>query len=155
MTSEAVNVEKVREAIGHRAMYLAFLLRSYSKILPQEQAEAQARKAIYQYGQFKGQQDQAPLTPEAWVDHHVARGGAALFESRIVKNSLQCEVHMTYCPLMTAWKKMGCTPQEMDLLCDIAMEVDRGRADYHGIPYVIDERLAKGDPFCRLVLKVK
>jgi hypothetical protein len=43
----------------------------------------------------------------------------------------------------------------MDLLCDIAMEVDRGRADFHGIPYEIDERLAKGDAFCRLVLKEK
>jgi hypothetical protein len=155
MTSEAVLVEKVRDAIGDRAMYLAFLLRSYSKTLSPEQVEAKARKAIYQFGQIKGQRDQVPLTPEAWVDHHVDCGGAALFESRIIKNSQQCEVHMTYCPLMAAWKKMDCTPQEMDWLCDIAMEVDRGRADYHGIPYVIDERMAKGDSFCRLVLKVK
>ncbi len=146
-------VQKVRAAIGDRALYLALLYRSFSTLLPSDQLESATRAAIHEFGRLKGKADQGPMTPDAWVDHHVACGGAELFNSNVVKTETQSEQQMTYCPLMAAWKEMGCSAEEMDLLCDIAMEVDRGRADYHGIPYEIRERMAKGDSLCRLVLK--
>ena len=43
-------------------------------------------------------------------------------------------------------------PEDQDLFCDVAMELDRNRAKEHGIPCDIVERLGKGDPFCRVVL---
>lgn len=146
-------VQKVRAAIGDRALYLALLYRSFAKVLPPEQLESLTRAAIHEFGRLKGLADQGPMTPDAWVDHHVTCGGATLFESNVLKTETQSEQQMTYCPLMAAWKEMGCSEEEMDLYCDIAMEVDRGRADYHGIPYEIRERMAKGDPICRLILK--
>ncbi len=153
MAEQDAVVQNVRAAFGDRAIYLALLYRNFSRALPPEQAEALARKAIYEFGQLKGKADTGRMTPESWVDHHVACGGAAIFETEIVKAEDRTEMHMTFCPLMAGWKQMGCSAEEMDLLCDIAMEVDRGRADFHGIPYEISERLAKGDPICRLVLK--
>ena len=60
---------------------------------------------------------------------------------------------MTFCPLVEAWQELGCSRKEIDLLCDIAMEVDRGRAIYHNIPLEITRRIATGDPYCCLVLK--
>lgn len=153
MSEKDAVVQNVRAAIGDRAIYLGLLYRSFSQALPPDQAEALARKAIYEFGQLKGKADNGPMTPDSLVDHHVACGGAAIFETEIVKAGDRTEMHMTFCPLMTGWKQMGCSASEMDLLCDIAMEVDRGRADYHGVPYEISERLAKGDPFCRLVFK--
>lgn len=146
-------VQKVRAAIGDRALYLALIYRSFSRLLPPDQLESATRAAIHEFGRQKGIADQKAMTPDAWVDQHVSGGGAVLFNSNIVKSETQDEQQMTYCPLMAAWKEMGCSDEEMDLLCDIAMEVDRGRADYHGIPYEIQERMAKGDPFCRLILK--
>ena len=58
---------------------------------------------------------------------------------------------MTFCPLVEAWRELGCDPGEIDLLCDIAMEGDRGRAAYHGISSEITHRIAKGDMYCCLV----
>lgn len=153
MKEEELVVQKVRAAIADRALYLALLYRSFSKALSPEQVEKLAREAIYEFGQLKGKADNKSITPKEWVEHHVDCGGADLFETEIIQADNRCEQRMTFCPLILGWQELGCSPQEMDLLCDIAMEVDRGRADFHGIPYEIGERLAKGDSFCRLVLK--
>jgi len=34
---------------------------------------------------------------------------------------------------------MGCSKEEIDLFCDIAMEGDRGKADFNGVRMVLDE----------------
>ena len=153
MTQNDQTVEKVRAAIEDRALYLALLYRSFAKALGKDQAEQLAREAINQYGRIKGQRDGKRITPEEWVDHHVAKGSAAVFQSRIVKEKRYCVQQMTYCPLVEAWKKLGCSREEIDLFCDIAMEVDRGRAAYHGINMELPERIGKGDTSCRLILK--
>jgi len=152
MTQEEVGVQRVRAAVRDRALYFALLYRAFAKTLTSVEVEHLAREAIYEYGRLKGQMDAKPMTPESWVDCHVSSGSAALFESRVTKGEQQSEILMTYCPLMEAWKQLGCSPKEIDILCDIAMEVDRGRADYHRIPYQTAARMARGDPFCRLVL---
>jgi hypothetical protein len=149
---DEIAVNKIRAAIKDRALYLALLYRSFSTALPPEQAETLARKAIFEFGMLKGKRDKLPMTPEAWVDSHVTKGSAAVFKSRIVKAEDHCEQQMTFCPLVEAWQELGCGPQEINLLCDIAMEVDKGRAAYHKIPLDITQRLAAGDPYCCLVL---
>ena len=35
-------------------------------------------------------------------------------------------VDFHYCPLVAAWKKLGATDEECAVLCDIAMDGDRG-----------------------------
>lgn len=155
MADDKSDVRKIRAAIGDRALYLALLYRSFLNVLPPAEVERRAREAIHEYGTLKGKADAHTMTPKSWVEHYVAGGGADLFEGKIVIGDEQCEQYMNYCPLMAGWKELGCSAAEMDLLCDIAMEVDRGRAEFHGIPYEINERLAKGDPFCRMVLKQK
>jgi len=153
MKDSEIVVQKVRGAIADRALYLALLYRSFSEVLPPDQAEELARKAIFEYGRTHGRRDPIKMTPEKWVDSHVSKGSAAVFESRIIKAEDHCEQQMTFCPLVEAWQELGCSPAEIDLLCDIAMEVDRGRAAYHGIPLDITHRIAAGDGYCCLVLK--
>lgn len=148
-------IDRVRAAMEDRALYLAMLYRSMCNAMPAEQAEKIAREAIFEYGRLKGQRDKEQVTPESWVDHHVAKGSAIIFESRIVKGADECQQQMTYCPLLEAWRKLGLSQEEQDLMCDIAMEVDRGRADYHGLPIEIPLRLGKGDDYCCLVIKNK
>lgn len=152
---EEILVKNIRAAIKDRAIYLALLYRSFSTALPPEKAEALARQAIYEFGRLKGKRDVAPMTPEIWVDSHVKKGSAAVFESRIVKAEDHCEQQMTFCPLVEAWQEFGCSEQEIDKLCDIAMEGDFGRAVLHNISLDITQRLAKGDPYCCLVLQSK
>ena len=59
---------------------------------------------------------------------------------------------MKYCALVEAWKEIGCTDAEIDLFCDIAMEGDRGRAAVHGVRMELEERIGKGDSFCKLII---
>ena len=153
MIDQTVVVEKVRAAIKDRALYLAFLYRSFSQALPAEQAESLAREAIFEYGKLRGKRDAGNITPEAWVESHILRGSGAVFESRVIKAEDYCKQEMTFCPLVEAWQELGCSTEEIDLLCDIAMEVDRGRATYHNIPLEITHRIAAGDSNCCLVLK--
>ncbi len=148
---EAVN--RIREAIKDRATWFALLYRSFSKFLPRKEVEQAARKAIYEYGQLKGKRDGKKISPDEWVEKHMSKGSGEVFESKISKEKDHSEQRMTFCPLIEAWKELGCRDEEIDLFCDIAMEGDRGRADYHGIPFEIQERLGKGDSFCRLLLK--
>lgn len=153
MIDQTVVVEKVRAAIKDRALYLALLYRSFSRALPAEQAENLARQAIFEYGRLRGKRDSGKITPEAWVESHIIRGSGDVFESRVIKAEDYCEQQMTFCPLVEAWQGLGCSAEEIDLLCDIAMEVDRGRAAYHDISLEITHRIAAGDSKCCLVLK--
>jgi hypothetical protein len=146
-------IEKVRAAIKDRAIFLALLFRSYSKVLPAEEAQRCAREAIFEFGRIKAQKDSLPFSPEMWVERHVAKGSSEVFASDIEINKEYCVQQMTFCPLVEAWRELGCNEQEIELLCDIAMEGDRGRAAYHGVSMEITHRLANGDAFCRLVLK--
>ena len=153
MRQESEVVVRVREAIKDRATWFALLYKSFSRALPAKEVERLCREAIYQFGTLKGKKDGRKISPEEWVDKHIAKGSGEVFRSEIFKEKDHSEQRMTFCPLIEAWKELGCTPEEIDLFCDIAMEGDRGRADYHGIPYEIRERLGKKDSFCRLLLK--
>mgnify|MGYP000487830735 CR=1 FL=1 len=121
MNSEDVGVQKTRSAIEDRALYLALLYRSFATALPAGEAERLAREAIYEYGRIKGERDGRRITAEEWVRGHVAKGSAAVFESRIVEGEDCCEQQMTYCPLIEAWRKLGCSQDEIDLLCDLSL----------------------------------
>lgn len=146
-------VKKVRKAIKDRATWFFLMYKSFSKVLPPEQVERLAREAIYQFGTLKGKKDGGKISPDEWVEKHITKGSGQVFQSEIHKEKDFSEQRMTYCPLVEAWKELGCSDKEIDLFCDIAMEGDRGRADYHGIHLDILKRLGKGDSFCQLILK--
>ena len=146
-------IKQVREAIKDRATWFVFMYKSFSKVLPPEEVERLAREAIYQFGTLKGKKDGRKISPDEWVEKHMTKGSGQVFQSEINKEKDFSEQRMTYCPLVEAWKELGCSDEEIDLFCDIAMEGDRGRADYHGIPWDIPKRLGKGDSFCQLILK--
>src|SRR3990172_10178831 len=144
MSREGI-VKRIREAIKDRAIWFALLYKSFSKVLSPKEVEKACREAIYEFGKLKGKKDEKKITPEEWVEKHMSKGSGEVFESRVYKEKEVSEQRMTFCPLVEAWKELGCSKKEIDLFCDIAMEGDRGRADYHGIPYEIQERLRRGD----------
>ncbi len=153
VSDEAIWVPKVREAVKQRGLWFALLYRSFARVLPPAEVERLAREAIYEFGRIKGQGDAEGFTARQWVEKHVAKGSYAVFASGISAGDDFCSQDMTYCPLLEAWRELGCTQEEMDLLCDIAMEGDRGRAEVNGIQMEIPLRMGKGDCSCRLVLR--
>lgn len=144
-------VRRVRGAMRDRARVLACMYEELCDVLPAEEAEKRARKAITRYGYIRAERDGGKITPEEWTDIHY-RDMGGVFETEITKNDEYCEMRMHYCPLLEEWKEMGLSKEKQDLLCDIAMELDRNRAAEHDIPCDIVERLGKGDSFCRVVL---
>ncbi len=147
-------VKRVRGAIADRARYLACLYRSFARALPPEEAESRSREAIREYGRIRAARDGESMSPEKWVETHLAQMGD-IFESQIEKHDDYSEMRMYYCPLLEEWKQMGCSPEEQDLLCDIAMELDRSRAASHGLQCRIPKRLGKGDAYCSVLLSRK
>jgi hypothetical protein len=143
-------IGKVRAAIKDRATWFALLYRSFKEAFPEREVERLARKAIFEFGRMKAKNDPKDFGPEAWVEKHVAKGSSLVFDSDVEINDRGAVQRMKFCALVEAWKDMGCTPQEIDLFCDIAMEGDRGRADAHGVRMELEERIGRGDKFCNL-----
>lgn len=143
-------IEKIRAAIKDRAVWFALLYRSFQEALPQEEVERLARKAVREFGRLKALRDPVDFSPRAWVERHVEKGSSLVFDSDVEALEGKAVQKMKHCPLVEAWREMGCSEEEIRLFCDIAMEGDRGRAEAHGIGMKLQERIAQGNPFCRL-----
>ncbi len=152
MVSEQELITKFRAAIKDRAAWFALLYREFLTELPAETAEKAARRAIYSYGRLKASRDKTSLNARSLLDNFVETGGARIFDAEItgVKEGVLNTVKN--CALVDAWRDMGCSDEELDLFCDIAMEGDRGRAEAHGIKLELRETLGKRDDFCWICL---
>ena len=60
------------------------------------------------------------------------------------------KVSFQYCALISAWKKLGFDDDTCDLLCDLAMEGDRGIAEAMGLKLDLGDTIAKGCAECKL-----
>ncbi len=145
-------VDKVRAAIKDRATWFALLYKGFKEVLPEEEIQKVARKAIFEFGRLKAKKDPDDFSPEKWVQRHVDKGSALVFDSDVESRPGEAVQMMKYCALVEAWREMGCTEEEIDLFCDIAMEGDRGRADGHGVHMILEERIGRGDPYCKLIV---
>jgi hypothetical protein len=77
-----------------------------------------------------------------------------VFEAQPVEKDIdRLTIEFGYCPLVNAWKKLGCTDEEIALLCDIAMEGDRGIAQVCNYDLNIASKIAENAPLCRLEFK--
>ena len=75
--------------------------------------------------------------------------GRKTFEKEIIEmKESEVLVDFHYCPLLTAWKKLGFDDETCALFCDIAMDGDRGIAEGMGLQLDLTETLAEGCPIC-------
>ncbi len=145
-------VERIRSAVRDRAVWFAFLYEEVERLLPPDRIESAARKAIFAFGGRKAKGDPTDFCARAWVERHVSKGSAAVFDSVIEVLPGRAVQRMRKCPLVEAWEELGLSRDRVALFCDIAMEGDRGRAAAHGIRMELAETLGKGDCFCHLVV---
>jgi len=146
-------IKLVRSAIEDRAEWLYFLYKEMEKAFGKKKAEELARKAIRKSGHFKAKKRGKTDTPGKWVKKHSKSISCLVFKSKAIKVSKDIgELHLHYCPLVKAWQKLGATKKEISLLCDIAMEGDRGRAEIEGLEIEIPKKIGKGDKFCSLLI---
>ena len=74
-----------------------------------------------------------------------------VFEMNILAVSdNELSIDFGYCPLVAAWQKLGCSDEQIERLCDIAMEGDRGIARSFGGKLELGETIAEGHNKCQL-----
>ena len=68
----------------------------------------------------------------------------------VTPNSNKLSIDFGYCPLVAAWQKLGCTDEEIERLCGIAMEGARGIAESFGGKMELGETIANGYKKCQI-----
>lgn len=143
-----------RGAVEHRATWMALL---YDQVKKQGlDAEQLCRDAIRKCGHIHGDNLYKPNCADP---ADAADFGKAFFSGQGAKNMEIDVLEATHddlvaefrqCPLVQAWEKLGYEGKELELLCDIAMDGDRGIADQMDMKLDITKTIAAGDGCCHL-----
>lgn len=148
----------LRGAIEHRATWLYLLLDEakrngfdYEKI---------GRDAVFRCGVVTAENKIKPNADVSALDQFfepfIPEATRKALEVEVVeKNSDALVLQFHYCPLISAWQKLGATDQEIALLCDIAMDGDRGIAMACDYDFSIEQKIAEGDSICRVIFQKK
>lgn len=150
----------VRNAIEHRATWFYLLLKEVEK--RGLDLEEVGRAAIYECGCFHGIEKMMkncndPADLREFLKVFADETGQKVFEMEVLENTedkLYIDFH--YCPLVSAWKKLGATDEEIPILCDIAMDGDRGICSkFEGYEFNLGKVIAKGEGICEIRIDKK
>ena len=142
----------IREQLEHRALWMYLLCdEAAKKGLP---AEDYAPAAIKRCGLYQGE----GLVKKGGTDSLkglrktlFTKPAQWVFEMDIVNSTDdELEIKFHYCPLVKAWQKLGCSDEEIAMLCDIAMCGDRGIGEMYGSALDLPKTIANGDDICHL-----
>jgi hypothetical protein len=154
MTDETVIISEVRKAIEHRATWMYQLLKEARKRgLAWDEF---ARPAIFQTGCISGQKKLERMKdPADMIEFSTVFAGEtsrAVFEMEVVKADEEgYHLDFHYCPLVTAWQKLGAAQEEIEQLCDIAMDGDRGvAAQFPQFEFSLGKTIAEGESVCQI-----
>ena len=142
-----------RAQIEHRATWMGLI---YDEMVKAGiDAEPIIRRAIKRCGQFHGEnikkRCQDPGNCEDFRKAFLSDLVVKTFDMRPInaeKNSLTVDFH--YCALVSAWQKLGFDDKTCGLLCDMAMDGDRGIAEVMGLKFDLNRTIAQGCPDCKL-----
>jgi len=147
-------VAEIRKAIEHRATWMYNLLKE-----AREKGVAWddiGRKAVRDTGHFQGE-----LRRDKMKDPTSMREFSTIFAAGTSRDVFEIEVleaddekyylDFHYCPLVNAWEKQGASAEDIEHLCDIAMEGDRGMADqFPEFAFTLGKTIAQGHPVCQI-----
>lgn len=146
-------IDLARACIEHRATWMALTFLEMKK--RGLDAEGITRAAVRQTGHIHGGRiREKTADPQNMSDFSTAflnEDGRKNFEIDIVevdRDHLKAEFH--YCALVSAWQKLGLDEDTIALLCDIAMDGDRGIAESMGYTLDLGDTIAKGCSTCKL-----
>ena len=151
---EIVNVN--RSQIEHRATWMGLI---YDELVKAGiDAEPIMRRAIKRCGVMHGENFKKQCAdPSSCVDFKDAflgdetKVGPQSFNmSDIAADRGNVTVNFHYCALVNAWKKLGFSDDTCALLCDMAMDGDRGIAEAMGLTLSLTDTIAKGCATCKL-----
>jgi|SRR6056297_640789 len=145
-------VEELRGHLEHRATWFYFLVEEACN--HGLEMEDFARTAIGKVGEFHGDNKLVDTDSlEEFAENFLPENVRKIFEMDVEIKENQLIVDFHYCPLVAAWMKHTDDEDKIDVMCDIAMEGDRGIiSTYDKFNYDLQKTIASGDEFCRLVI---
>ena len=148
-------VDGMRDISARRAATISNMIEEAAK---QGIDDSFARTAIGRYGadnakamraSMKDPDDFTEFANEFGTDHN-----REIYEMEVVeKTEDKLSIDFHYCPLVKAWQKQGCTDEEIERLCDMAMCGDRGIASAYGARLELPKTIARGDDICEIRFK--
>ena len=145
-----------RAQIEHRATWMALI---YDEMIKAGiDAEPIIRRAIKRCGVIHGENFKLQCEdPDNCVDFKDAflgdesKVGPQSFNMADIKaDQDNVTVNFNYCALVNAWKKLGFDDETCALLCDMAMDGDRGIAEAMGLTLDLSDTIAKTCDTCVL-----
>lgn len=152
-TKSDVVTDKLRAAIEHRAAWMYLLMDEARK--RGLEWEDFARQAILRCGRFHGdvkfhKETDLKKFAKAFANQDVIN----IFEMDVKEASddkLYIEFH--YCPLLTAWQKLGASDEDCATLCEVAMDGDRGIIEAcPSLRFTLGDTIAKGGTCCQVTV---
>ena len=152
-TIEEHTINLLRAAIEHRATWMALMYEEAEKM--GIDAEKMVRNAIRKCGHIHGEniknstknKDSLDSFGYSFVNEETIKNFEMKFKER---DNDKLYIEFNYCPLVNAWKKLGLSDEKIELLCDIAMEGDRGIAETMGYNFNLLETIAKCNKTCKV-----
>ena len=148
------STDDLRAAIEHRATWFYLLIEAAKK---RGLDASFAREAVFNCGCFHGD-NKYPRTNDiktfaaAFANENVVK----IFEMDVKTTDESLDIEFHYCPLVEAWKKLGVSYQDMALLCDIAMDGDRGIISrYDDFEFKLGKTIAQGADVCEVSIHKK
>ena len=145
-------ITAVREQLEHRALWLYLLCDEAGKrgLDWKDFGSAAIRRCGLTHGENlvkKGKTDSLIGLRKTLF----TKPAQMVFEMKILESTDdKLSIDFSYCPLVKAWQKAGCTDEEIATLCDIAMCGDHGIGEQYGAVLDLPKCIAKGDDICAL-----
>lgn len=142
---------KIRELLGHRALWLALILDEAERkgLGPEFAKPAIGKCGCLQGAELaEGDPSRSLKTLRKRLFSPAARG---IFEMEILESrDDRLSIDFRHCPLVAEWQRRGYSDERIAALCDIAMEGDRGIASAFGAELRLGRLIAKGDEVCEI-----
>jgi len=152
-TPQDDKIELMRKAFEHRATWMGLIYDEGRKrgIDLEEVIRAAIRKTGHIHGAKIKEACADPNDVAVFGQTFLDDNGIRCFQMAF-KNmqSDDMVVEFGYCPLVSAWQKLGFDQETISKLCDMAMDGDRGIAETVGVGFELGETIAKGHTCCEL-----
>ncbi len=147
--------EAIRLAIQDRATWFYLLLEEIkaSGANPDEIAE----KAIFKFGQMKGQKIGTATTPREFFDGIATPNASLAFAMEEIDVQAEKGIYrFHHCALCEAWKKLGCSQEQITHLCNLASCGDYGVVScFPDLELAFNGTIAENKPYCELQVTLK
>jgi hypothetical protein len=151
---EEILVREIRKAIEHRATWMYLLLKTARErgLAWDEFARPAIRATGFLHGEQRREKMKDPDDLGEFATVFAAGTSRQVFEMEVLAaDEERYYLDFHHCPLVSAWEKLGATPEEIEQLCDIAMDGDRGIASqFPAFEFRLGKTIALGHPVCEI-----